>query len=76
MQRDLLYLSIYTHIFVVLAMLDKGAMWSFTSHKLVAKLLAIVQTMMPLTVILPMGKAMVATSAIQLDILIDNFIYT
>ena len=56
-------------------MLDTGITWSFVSCKLAAKLPAIVQTMMPLTVTLPMGKKKVATSAIQLDILIDNFVY-
>ena len=75
MQRGLLYLSIHTHGFTVPEMLDMGTMWSFVSYKLAAKLPAIVQTMMPLTVILPMGKTRVATSAIQLDMLIDNFIY-
>ena len=75
MQCGLLYLSIHTHGFSVPAMLDTGTTWSFVSYKLAAKLLAIVQTMMPLTVMLPMGKTMVATSAIQLDMLIDNFIY-
>ena len=49
MQHGLLYLSIYTHRFAVPEMLDTGAMQSFVSHKLAAKLPAIVQTMMPLT---------------------------
>ena len=57
-------------------MLDTSAMQSFRSYKLAAKLPDIVQTMMPLTVMLPMGKTMVAITAIQFDILIDNFIYT
>ena len=56
-------------------MLDTGTMRMFVSHKLAAKLPATIQNTMPLTVMLPMGKTMVATSAIQLDILIDDFIY-
>ena len=74
-QCGLLYLSVHTHGFAVLEMLDTGATQSFVSQKLAVKLLATVQTTMPLTVILPMGKIMVATSAIQLDMLINNFIY-
>ena len=31
--------------------------------------------MMPLTIMLPTGKMMVTTPAIQLDMLIDDFIY-
>ena len=57
-------------------MLDKGAMWPFVSHKLAAKLPATVQITTPLTIILLMGKTMVATLAIQLDLLFNNFIYT
>ena len=76
MQCGLLYLFIYTHGFAVPAMLDTGAMRSFVSHKLAEKLPAKVQTTTPLMVILPTGKIMTATSAIQLDMLIDNFIYT
>ena len=76
MQHGLLYLYIYAHGFSVPEMLDTGSMQSFVSCKLAVKLPAIVQTMMPLTIILPTGKTMVATSAIQLDILIDDFIYT
>ena len=56
-------------------MLDTGATQSFVSCKLAAKLPDTVQTTIPLAVILPMGKAMVATLAIQLDMLIDGFIY-
>ena len=55
-QCGLLYLSIHTHGFSVLAMLDTGAMRSFVSHKLAAKLPAIVYTMTPLTVALPTGR--------------------
>ena len=76
MQHGLLYLSIYTCGFSVPAILDTGATWLFMSHKLAAKLPAIVQTWTPLTIMLPMGKTMVATSAIQLDMLVDDFIYT
>ena len=76
MQHGLLYLSVYTHGFAVPAMLDMGAMRSFVSRKLAAQLLATVQTMAPLTVTLPTGKMMTTISAIQLDMLIDNFIYT
>ena len=57
-------------------MLNTGTMWSFVSCKSAAKLPAIVQTTMPLTVMLSTLKTIVATSAIQLDILIDNFVYT
>ena len=45
----------------------------FVSHKLEAKLQ--VHTTMPLTITLPIGKTMVATLAIQLDMLIDDLIY-
>ena len=76
MQCGLLYLSIHTYGFSVPEMLDTGATWLFMSHILAEKLPAIVQTMTTLTVKLPMGKTMVATSAIQLDMLIDDFIYT
>ena len=76
MQHCLLYLSVHTHGFAVPAMLDTVAMQPFVSCKLAAKLPATIQTTMPLTVILPMGKTMVATSAIQLDILIDDFFKT
>ena len=76
MQRGLLYLSVYTHGFAVPAMLDMGAMRSIVSHKLAAQLPATVQTMVPLIVTLPTGKTMTTTSAIQLDMLIDDFIYT
>ena len=76
MQHGLLYLSIHTHGFAVLAILDIGSTQLFVSYKLAAKLPAIVQTMTPLTIMLLMGKTMVTTSAIQLDMLIDTFIYT
>ena len=75
MQRGLLYLSIHTHRFAVPEILDTGATRSFLCHKLAAKLPAVLETMMPLAVTLPIGKTMIATSAIQLDMLIDNFIY-
>ena len=75
MQHGLLYLYVYTHRFTVPEMLDTGTTWLFVSYKLAAKLPAIVQTTMPLTVMLPMGKTMFATTAIQLDMLIDDFIY-
>ena len=74
-QRALLYLSIHTHGFAVPAMLDTGAMWSFVSHKLAAKLPATIQTMRPLIIMLLTGKMLVATSSIKLNMLIDNFIY-
>ena len=76
MQRGLLYLPIHTHGFSVPAILDTGAMQSFTSCKLAEKLPATVQTMMPLTTMLPTGKTLVATSTIKLDMLIDDFICT
>ena len=75
MQHGLLYLSVYTHRFAVPAMLDTGATRSFVSHKLAAQLPATVQTTSPLKIMLPTGKAMTTTSAIQLDMLIDDFIY-
>ena len=56
-------------------MLDKGSMQLFVSHNLAGELPAIVQTTTPLTIILPTGKILVAISAIQLDVLIDDFIY-
>ena len=61
MQCGLLYLSVYTHGFAVPVMLDTGTTRLFISHKLAANLLATIQTTMPLTVTLPMGKTMVAT---------------
>ena len=59
----------------MLAILDADAKYLFVSHKLTVKLLATVQPMTPLTIMLPMGKILVATSAIQLDMLIDILIY-
>ena len=76
MQHGLLYLSIYTHGFLVPATLDTGAMWPFVSYKLATKLPATIQTTIRLIVTLLMGKTLVATSAMQLDIYIDDFIYT
>ena len=76
MQYGLLYLTVQTHGFTVPAMLDTGAMQSFVSHKLAAKLLITIQTTMLWTIVLLTGKTMVTTLAIQLDIFIDNFIYT
>ena len=64
MQHGLLYLPVHTHRFAVLAILDTSAMHSFVSHKLVAKLLATIQTTMPLNLIFPTGKILFATSAI------------
>ena len=60
-QCGLLYLSVHTHGFAVPAMVDTGATWLFVSQKLAAKLPAIAQTIMPLTIILPTGKTMVVT---------------
>ena len=57
------------------AILDTGAKQSFVSRKLAEKLPATVQTMKPLSITLPTGKMLGATSAIKLDILIDDFIY-
>ena len=57
-------------------MLDTGAMQPFLSGKIAAKLLATVQTTMPLNITLPTGKILIATLSIQLDILIDVFIYS
>ena len=56
-------------------MLNTGAMWLFVSHKLAEKLPATIQTMKPLTIMLPSRKTLVTTIAINLDILIDDFIY-
>ena len=71
-----MYILIHTHRFAVPAMLDTGATQLFVSCKLAVKLPATVQTTTLLPVILPIGKAMIATLAIQLDMLIDDFIYT
>ena len=57
-------------------MLDTSTTWLSVSYKLAAKLPATVQTTMPLNITLPMGKIIVTTLAIQLDMSIDNFIYT
>ena len=75
MPHGLLYLPIYTHRFAVPAILDIGGTWLFVSHKLAVKLPATIQTTKPLTVMLPTGKILVTTLAIQLDKLIDIFIY-
>ena len=56
-------------------MLDTGAMQSFIGCKLAEKLPATVQNLKPLIVMVPIGKIMVATMVIDLDMLIDNFIY-
>ena len=55
-------------------MLDISATQSFVSCKLAVKLPAIVQTTMPPIVTLPTGKTMIAKTAIQVDMLINNFI--
>ena len=75
MQHGLLYLSVHTYRFAVPAMLDTGTIQLFVSCKLTAKLTATIHTITPLTITLAMGKTMVATSAIKLDMLIDVFIY-
>ena len=75
MQHGLLYSSVHTHGFVVPEIFDTGATWSFVSHKLVAKLPTTLQTTTPLTIILPTTKTLVATLAIQLDMLSVIFIY-
>ena len=75
MQYGLLYSPINTHGFPVSAMLDTGVTQSFVNCKLAEKLPATVQMMKPLTIMLPMEKTLVSTIAINLDILIDNFIY-
>ena len=76
MQYGLFYLLIKTHGFSVSAILDTGTTQSFFSYKLAVKLPATIQTMVPLPATLPMGKILVATMAINLDILIDDFVYT
>ena len=75
MQHGLLYLPIHTHGFAVPAIFDAGAMQLFLSCKLAAKLSVTIQTTMLLTVTLPIGKMLVVTLAIQLDMFFDNFIY-
>ena len=67
-------IPIYTHRFTVPAILDTGAMQLFVSYKLAAKLPATIQTTKPLTKMLPMGKTMVATLTIQLDMFIDDLL--
>ena len=57
-------------------MLDTGATRLFVSFKLAAKLPATVQTTIPLVVTLSMGKTIVATLVIELDMFKDDFIYT
>ena len=74
-QRGLLHLPVHNNRFAVPAMLDTGATWLFVIYKLAAKLPATIQSTKPLTLTLATGKALVATSAIQLDMLIDDFIY-
>ena len=74
MQCGLLYLPVHTHGNSILVMLDMSAMQSFVSRKLAAKLPATVQTTKPWTITLPTRKMLVATLAIQLDMLIDDFI--
>ena len=71
-----MYIPIHTHGFSVPAILDTGTTQSFVSRKLAEKLPATIQTTMLLTVILPTGKTMVTTLAIQLYMFIDNSIYT
>ena len=75
MQCGLLYLSVHTHGFAVPAILNTGATHLFVSCKLAEKLPATVQTTMPLIVMLTTEKILVAILAIQLDLLIDSFIY-
>ena len=69
-QRCLLCLPIHTHGFAVPEILDTGAMRLFVSCKLAAKLPATVQPTTPLTIVLPMGKTLIATLAIQLYVMI------
>ena len=57
------------------AIFDVGAMQLFVSCKLAANLSVTIQTTMLLTVTLPIGKMLVVTLAIQLDMFFDNFIY-
>ena len=75
MQYGLLYLPRNTHRFTVSAILDKGATYSLVSYKIAEKLPVTVQPMIPLTAILPKSKTLVATWAVKLDVLIDDFIY-
>ena len=74
MQCGLLYLPVHMKGFTVPEILHIGAIHSFVNCKLVVKLPATVQTTMPLIVILPIEGILVATPAIQLDILIIDFI--
>ena len=64
MQHGLLYFPINTHGFSVSAILNVGATWLFVSYELARKLPATIQPMIPLTVMLPMGKTLIANSAI------------
>ena len=75
MQCGPFYLPIHTHGFAVPAIFDAGAMQLFISGKLAAKLSVTIQTTMLLTIILPIGKMLVVTLAIQLDMFFNNFIY-
>ena len=61
MQFRPLYLPISTHGFAVSAMLDIDATQSFVSYKLAEKLPVTIQAMIPLTVIMPIGKTLIAT---------------
>ena len=56
-------------------MLDTGAMLLFVSHKLAKKLPATIQMMKSLTTMLPMGMTLVAIMAIDLNMLINDYIY-
>ena len=75
MQHGLLYQSVHTYRFAVPAMLDAGATRLFVSHKLAEKLPATIKITTLLTVALHIGKKMFVILAIQLDMLIDDFIY-
>ena len=75
MQYGLLYLPINNHGLSVAAISNTGAIQSFFSCKLAEKLQVTVQPIILLILKLPLGKTLIATKAIELDMLIDDLIY-
>ena len=76
MKDGLLYLLVNSHRFILSSMLDTGITRSFVNHKLAEKLPLTIQTTKSLTITLQTGKTLAATMAINLDMLIDDFVYT
>ena len=60
----------------VSTILNTGAMQSFIGQKLAEKLPVTKQNRAPLIIRLPVSKILIATQAIQLDMFMDDFIYT